>query len=152
VAQFQKLIDGRHAWSNFLPAMYNSTLEGVALSGLSIDDKLQIKLDGIAHSHAAYTPYGMVARQIVTYRDTTYQPPAGSPATTPTKSTTQTAVLNKLFTNVIVSSLSEVKKTDISGNVTDYYAKFSMTFTLNPNVLKVTPIVAPASKATGSSQ
>lgn len=139
--QYQKLVDGRTAWSKVLPALASQTLQGVTLSGMSIDDKMNIKVDGVSAGWTSgsdsFTPYGMVARQVVAYRDALYK---DAPADSKTKSGAP-AVSSKLFATVVLNSVAEQTKTDKAGHATTS-ASFSVTLTLNPAAVVLPPIVA----------
>ncbi|GEM_PF-4912860 len=144
--QYQKLLDGRKVWSKFIPTLSAHTLQGTSISGMSIDDKLAIKVDGVTHPITSgsekITAYGLVARQIVAYRDVPFTPaptttPAASadavaPSTTTPKSA---ATSSKIFNNVTLTAIGFIKNKDEA--VTEPSARFSMTFTLNPEILKL---------------
>lgn len=133
---YQKLIDGKQIWSNLLPMLSGNTLQGVTLTGMNIDDKLVIKIDGTTSTQTSgtdvYSPYSMIARQVVAYRDAVFTPAASkttAASTTPTTPTTPAKT--NVFSDVTLTAISQRRSQtgDVSG-------VFSVTLTLNPLVLQ----------------
>ncbi len=138
VAKFQKLVDGRKIWSKLLPILSANTLQGVSLTGISVDDKLVFKVDGITHQTTigsdTFTPYGLVARQVVAYRD-------ASDATLTNSDPTKTA---NVFSNVTLTAISQSLTKDTKGSDV-LTGRFSVTFSMNPALLAL-----PAKAAAGA--
>ncbi len=153
VTRYNALLSVQQVWSKLLPLLSEYTLQGVKISGLSVDGKLLIKLDGFATPQVIfnepYTAYGMIARQVVAFRDaqmkqdvqtsTTTTPAASATGTSVTK--TKSAQTIKLFSDVILTALAEQTKKEVKGDST--VGNFSLSFNLNPDLLK-----SPAKKAT----
>lgn len=139
---YKKLIDGRTAWSKAVPYISSYTLVGVAITGMSIDDKLIVKIDGQANAVKNetddITAYGMVARQVVSYRD-------AETTIYPNDDTTKDGTKVKVFSGVTLASISKSEKATESGGD---LANFSIGLTINPDLLKLPQLVV----TTGSSK
>lgn len=143
--QYQKLVDGRQVWSKVLPTLASETLQGVTLSGMSVDDKLNIKIDGSTKGTTvgsdSFTPFGTIARQVVAYRDAEF---LGATAAESTKSTSSTPKTKpKLFSNVALTSITNQKTLDTGADV----GKFSITLMLNSGVVKLPSTTQSPAKA-----
>jgi hypothetical protein len=133
---YKKLIDGRTAWAKVVPTISSYTLSGVSITGMSIDEKLAVKIDGQARSVKNETDdisaYGMAARQLVSYRD-------AETTIYPNDDATKTGTKVKVFSGVSLSSISKnAKVAELGGDL----ANFSISFSLNPDLLKLASIVA----------
>lgn len=141
VNKFQKLVDGRKVWSKFLPVIAANTLQGVAITGMSIDEKSAVKIDGTSVAAQIgtekFTPYGLIARQVVAYRDATQT----NPDSTDPKVANQPY---KTFSSVTLSGLSQTVKKDQKAGQDDHIGHFTITFVLNPHVLQLATAKAAA--------
>lgn len=141
VATFRKLLDGRKVWSKVVPILSSHTLQGITLTGMSIDDKLTLKIDGISRAGVIgsdfITSYGLIARQVVAYQKATDTVPSSD-----AKSTADVTV--PAFSGVTLGSITQSTTNNADENkVGTLVGHFSISATLNPELIKT---VSTASK------
>lgn len=139
VNTFQTLLNSRQVWSRVLPIISAHTLQGVSLTGMNIDEKLTVKIDGVSHAAVLgsdqVTPFGMIARQVVAFRDALDDSLAKS-VSTASSSSPKTTGSTKVFSSVTLGSLSESVTPGSKGSAAEQIGHFSITVTLNPVSLK----------------
>lgn len=153
VNQYKAVMDGRMVWGNVLPQIQKQTLVGINLTDMSFDTSLSIKVTGFTAGYSengnTYTPYSMIARQVVAYQNLQFQSPKVVTSNTSTSTNTSGASSSgaaagsttpstaSVFTNVQLTSISETPQVDANGKTIGMIGQFSMVLTLNPAVIQL---------------
>ncbi|MFA6081886.1 MAG: hypothetical protein WC773_00530 [Patescibacteria group bacterium] len=148
LTEYKTLLNSRQAWSRILPVVSASTLNGINLTGMSIDGKLALKIDGTASPISGVdniTAYGMVARQVISYQNAKITISDTSGAT----STTEVAPV-LVFSNVALTAISKNSKAATQDATPIDSALFSISLSLNPEIVKESPLALPSTTTTAS--